>query len=153
MRGGISSKESACWFRRLRSSPWAGKIPWRRAWQCTPVFSPEKSHGQRSLVGCSLWGLRVRHDWVTNTHTAGSLYLEVLHPQSQSFTSQKYLGKKIPESSKKQNLNLPCWHLHSILQCSLHSIYVVFTTICIVFILGVTDKPQRNYGFGSRPLQ
>ena len=36
---------------------------------------------------------------------------------------------------------------------SLHSIYVVFTTICIVFILGVTDKPQRNYGFGSRPLQ
>ena len=24
--------------------------------QPTPVFLPEKSHGQRSLVGCSLWG-------------------------------------------------------------------------------------------------
>ena len=27
------------------------KIPWRRAWQPTPVFLPEKSHGQRSLAG------------------------------------------------------------------------------------------------------
>ena len=31
-------------------------IPWRRKWQSTPVFLPEKSHGQRSLVGCSPWG-------------------------------------------------------------------------------------------------
>jgi len=26
-----------------------GKIPWRRAWQPTPVFLPRESHGQRSL--------------------------------------------------------------------------------------------------------
>ena len=26
-----------------------GKIPWRRAWQPTPVFLPGESHGQRSL--------------------------------------------------------------------------------------------------------
>jgi len=32
---------------------WGGKIPWRRAWQSTPVFLPGKSHGQRSLVGYS----------------------------------------------------------------------------------------------------
>ena len=31
--------------------PWIGKIPWRRAWQPTPVFLPGESHGQRSLVG------------------------------------------------------------------------------------------------------
>ena len=35
---------------------WVGKIPWRRAWQPTPVFLPGESHGQRSLVGYSLWG-------------------------------------------------------------------------------------------------
>ena len=29
---------------------------WRRKWQPTPVFLPGKSHGQRSLVGYSLWG-------------------------------------------------------------------------------------------------
>ena len=28
----------------------------RRKWQPTPVFLPEKSHGQRSLVGYSPWG-------------------------------------------------------------------------------------------------
>ena len=35
---------------------WIGKIPWRRAWQPTPVFLPGEPHGQRSLVGYSLWG-------------------------------------------------------------------------------------------------
>ena len=42
-----------------------------RAWQPTPVFLPGKSHGQRSLVGYSLWGhKRVEHDLMTeNEHT------------------------------------------------------------------------------------
>ena len=50
---------------------WVGKIPWRRAWQYTPVFLPGESHGQRSLVGYSQPGgsQRVRHDLTTNTHT------------------------------------------------------------------------------------
>ena len=30
---------------------------WRRKWQPTPVFLPGESQGQRSLVGCCLWGL------------------------------------------------------------------------------------------------
>ena len=30
---------------------------WREQWHPTPVLLPEKSHGWRSLVGCSLWGL------------------------------------------------------------------------------------------------
>ena len=33
--------------------PWVRKIPWRRAWQPTPVFLHGRSHGQRSLVDCS----------------------------------------------------------------------------------------------------
>ena len=37
---------------------WVGKIPWRRKWQPTPVSLPGKSHGQRSLVGCSPWGCK-----------------------------------------------------------------------------------------------
>ena len=41
---------------RCRFKPWVGKIPWRRAWQPTPVFLPGKAHGQRSLVGYSPWG-------------------------------------------------------------------------------------------------
>ena len=35
---------------------WVGKIPWRRAWQHTPVFLPGESLGQRCLgVGHSPW--------------------------------------------------------------------------------------------------
>ena len=32
------------------------KIPRRRKWQSTPALLPGKSHGRRSLVGCSPWG-------------------------------------------------------------------------------------------------
>ena len=33
------------------SDPWIRKIPWKRAWQPTPVFLPGEFHGQRSLAG------------------------------------------------------------------------------------------------------
>ena len=42
-------------IKRRGFDPWLGKIPWKRAWQPTPVFLPGKSHGQRSLAGYSLW--------------------------------------------------------------------------------------------------
>ena len=31
-------------------------IGWRRQWHPTPALLPGKSHGRRSLVGCSPWG-------------------------------------------------------------------------------------------------
>ena len=54
--GGASGKELACQCRRhkrLGFDPWVGKIPWRKAWQLTPVFLPGESLGQRSLAGYS----------------------------------------------------------------------------------------------------
>ena len=56
LAGGASDKEPACQCRgcqRCGFSPWVRKIPWRRAWQPTPVFLPGESHGQRSLEGYS----------------------------------------------------------------------------------------------------
>ena len=38
---------------------------WRRQWPPTPVLLPGKSHGQRSLVGCSPWGHKMDGDLVT----------------------------------------------------------------------------------------
>ena len=35
-----------------------GMIPWRRAWQPSPVFLPGESCGQRSLAGSRSWGLK-----------------------------------------------------------------------------------------------
>ena len=45
------------------------KSPWRRKWQPTPVFLPEKSHGQRSLVGSSPKGHKESNE-TENTHIA-----------------------------------------------------------------------------------
>ena len=49
--------------KRHRFDPWMGKIPWRRAWEPTPVFLPRESHGQSSLAGYS------RDDWSDLAHT------------------------------------------------------------------------------------
>jgi len=38
--------------------PQVMKIPWKRKWQPTSVFSPEKSFGQRSLAGYNPWGCK-----------------------------------------------------------------------------------------------
>ena len=54
----ISGKGSACQCRRCKKhgfNPWVGKIPWRRAWQPTPVFLPGNFHGKRSLEGYNPW--------------------------------------------------------------------------------------------------
>jgi len=36
--GGSTGKESAYKCGRPGFDPWFGKIPWRKAWQLTPVF-------------------------------------------------------------------------------------------------------------------
>ena len=45
-------------MRETRFNPWVGKILWRTRWQPTAVLLPGKSHGWRSVVGYSLWGLK-----------------------------------------------------------------------------------------------
>ena len=47
-------------------------IDWRRQWHPTPVLLPGKSHGQRSLVGCSPWG-RKESDTTEQLHFHFSL--------------------------------------------------------------------------------
>ena len=41
-----------------RFYPWVRKIPWRKAWQSTPVLLPGESHGKRNLVAYSPWGCK-----------------------------------------------------------------------------------------------
>ena len=62
--GGASGKESANQCRRskrLELDLWVRKIPWRRKWQLTPVFSPGEFHGEE-VGGLQSTGLqRVGH--------------------------------------------------------------------------------------------
>ena len=60
---------------RHQLDPWVGKIPWKRAWQSTPVFLPGESRGQRSLVyyivhGVKKSGTRLR-EISTQAHRSG----------------------------------------------------------------------------------
>ena len=55
-----SREATSTFFQRSR---WSWQ---RRRWQPTPIFLPGKSHGRRSLVGCSPWGCWVEHDWATS---------------------------------------------------------------------------------------
>ena len=47
---------SAGWVRNLALLLTSGACYWRRKWQPTPVFLAGESQGQRSLLGCRLWG-------------------------------------------------------------------------------------------------
>ena len=59
-----------------------------------------------------------------------------VHRFNQSQTKSIWKKKKIPESSREQNLNLPFSSSY------LHSIYiiVIFTTICVYIVLGIVGK-------------
>ena len=55
-------------MQKTRFDPWVGKILWRRECQSTPVFLPEESQEQKSLVGYSSWGHKeLDTTWVSNT--------------------------------------------------------------------------------------
>ena len=57
--------------KRARLDPKVRKILWSRKWQPTPVFLPEKFHGQKSLVGYSPWGHKEldMSEWLSIQHT------------------------------------------------------------------------------------
>ena len=48
---------------------WVGKIPWRRAWQPTPVFLPGEFYGQKNLADCGPWS-RKESDMTERLSTA-----------------------------------------------------------------------------------
>ena len=72
--------------KRLVFDPWGRKIPWRSTWQPVQVFLPGKSHGQRSLVGYSLWGCKESDmtEWLNKTQINTFNLSQV--PQDPSFS-------------------------------------------------------------------
>jgi len=81
---------------RPEFNPWVEKISWRREWQPTPVFLPGEVHGQRSLEGYSLWGLKESDttERLTHTHTHIHTYTHThthiyTHTHTSHFAVQK----------------------------------------------------------------
>ena len=106
--GGTSGKEPACQCRRRKIhgfDPWFRKIPWKRAWQPTPVFLPGESHGQRSLAGYSPWSNRKSDPTEQPTHT---LTRENVTSSPGSFC-QCMLRRWVEESSEISSKTLVSW--------------------------------------------
>ena len=103
--GGSDGEESACNAGDL-SSGW--KIPWRRAWQPSPVFLPGESPwtGGTWLADYSPWGHRVGHNQATKcAHTHKSTILQKNKLKKNNFLKKitkktsikvKVLGDDIP---------------------------------------------------------
>ena len=74
-RDGHDKQLSTHAHRNLASQKWVyfKVLFWRRKWQPIPVFLPGESHGRRSLVGYSPWGLK-------ESVTTGRLHFTSLQP-------------------------------------------------------------------------
>ena len=70
--GAQENKVCHCFHCCLIYLPWSAETFWRRQWHPTPVLLPGKSHGRRSLVGCSPWG-REESDLTERLHFHFSL--------------------------------------------------------------------------------
>ena len=93
----VSSEESICRCKRCRRhefNPWVRKIPWRRIWQPTPVFSPGKFHEQRSLEGYSLWGRKESDTTEQRSRHTHSHPMRPLHVQSSYEASPRALSSR-----------------------------------------------------------
>ena len=96
--GGASGREPACQcgrHKRCRFDPWVGKIPWRRAWQPTPVFC------LKNPMGRGVWWLQsmgsqsqTRLRQLSTARHMGN-YIQYLVITYNGIKSKK---KKIPES-------------------------------------------------------
>ena len=108
---GSSSKEPPCQCKRHQRcwlDPWVGKIPWRRAWQPTPVFLPGESHGEGSLAGYIVHGVSKSRIWLKrlSMHTCSlkgqniGSWWNVLEYGDVSVTSLSALWK-LPEGTQR----------------------------------------------------
>ena len=72
---------------------------WRRHWRPTPVLLPGKSHGRRSLVGCSPWVTKSRTQLSDFTFT---FHFHALEKEMASHSS--VLSRRIPRTAEPGGL-------------------------------------------------
>ena len=82
-------------------------VHWGGKWQPTPVFLPGESQGQRSLVGCCLWG---RTELDTTEYSVYSLYLK---------------KQKQKQNKQTQKLIISTWFSHCVIFCNISVIGVI----------------------------
>ena len=136
--------------------------PWSRKWLPAPVFLPEKSHGQRNLVGYSPWGHEeLGHDWETkhiiSTHNMGDAQKHDVRFNCLFFNRLciLYIWYYVAESDTTERLNWTdtCLYIHTcVLSC--FSSVQFFATLWTVAarLLCPWDSPSKNTGMACYAL-
>ena len=88
----LSDKEYACSAGDMGLIPGSGKILWRRKWQPTPVFLPEKFHRQTSLASYSPRGCKESD---TTEHTFFCFYFLFPYGTTGSISISRRLPMKL----------------------------------------------------------
>ena len=92
--GSSDGKESAAQWGRPGLDPWVGKIPWRRAWQPTPVFLPGESPWTEEPGGLqSMGSQRVGHDFTF------TFFQATKHRTARKFASALWDAASVPSPS------------------------------------------------------
>lgn len=119
---------------RCRFNPWVRKIPWRKAWQRTPVILLGKSQGQKSqqaTIISSPKSARLKQ-LTTPTHLCLMLLIRLCHICAQIHFHNKH--KQIYTHTVVCNTdNLPLSHflVMYLLRPSIHNTeYIKFLTTC-----------------------
>ena len=119
--GGSAGEEICLQCRRPGFDPWVGKIPWRRAWQPIPVFSPGKSPGTEEPGGLqSMRWQRVGHNWPTkhNSNNSRTSFLQQPVPLHHGFffSGCRIIFMRINPLCKQTHnkKTMPCLFLHPI---------------------------------------
>ena len=132
----------SAWYRiclqcARRFDPWFGKISWRREWQPTPVFLPEESHGQKSLVSPSPWGHKESDLTERLTHIVkgfsevNEAEVDVFLELSCFFNDSADVGNLISGSSafSKSSLNIWKFMVHTVLKPGLENFEHYFASM------------------------
>ena len=75
----------------ISKNRWLSTLVQRRQWHPSPVLLPRKSHGWRSLVGCSPWG---RWSWTRLSDFTFTFYFPAL--EKEMATHSSVLAWRIP---------------------------------------------------------
>ena len=132
-----------------RFDPWVEKIPWRRAWQPTPVFPAWEIPWTEEPGGLqSIESKRVRHDWSDWACTMSGVGVFVAYKRDANPYCLPSGSWTIRVDTKKSRLHKLCleasfqswqWHPHCVseswrIRCCLPiSATCCWLTICIVF--------------------
>ena len=112
--GDTSGKEPICRCRRCKRrgcDPWIGKIPWKRAYQPTPVFLPGEPQGQRNQAECSPW---VGQSWTwlkqLSTHASPFKKFQTVYINfSSCYVCVKWGGGKKKLNMYKEKVSSLAW--------------------------------------------